>query len=52
MIGSHPAGSLFVNDNSSLVALDPTAIASTGGGQPHATMQPYLTVNCIVKVAH
>jgi microcystin-dependent protein len=30
------------------VALDPTAIANTGGGQAHLNMQPYLTLNfCI-----
>jgi microcystin-dependent protein len=31
-----------------LTALDPAAVASAGGGQPHPNMQPFLTVNfCI-----
>ena len=45
----HPAtGNLYVAGSPTLVATSPTAIARSGGGQPHNNMQPYLTLNfCI-----
>lgn len=30
--------------------LDPSAVASTGGSQPHNNMQPYLTLNFIIAL--
>lgn len=32
------------------VAMDESAITTTGGGQPHENMQPYLTVNCVIAL--
>jgi microcystin-dependent protein len=33
-----------------LVAMDGAAIGSTGGGQPHANMQPFLVLNFIIAL--
>jgi microcystin-dependent protein len=32
------------------VALDPAAVGSTGGSQPHNNMQPYLCVDFIISL--
>jgi microcystin-dependent protein len=31
-------------------SMNPTAIGNAGGGQPHANMQPYLTLNFIIAL--
>jgi microcystin-dependent protein len=41
-------GSAYQTDTASLVAMAPASVATTGGGQPHNNMQPYLTLSfCI-----
>ena len=35
---------------SNLVAMAPAAVGDTGGGQPHANMQPYLVLNYIIAL--
>ncbi len=40
--------SLYQTDTSALVSMSPNAVSTTGGGQPHNNMMPYLTLNfCI-----
>ena len=41
-------GSVYVSPPSNLAAMNPAAIANTGGSQAHLNMQPFLTLNfCI-----
>lgn len=34
-----------------LVSLDPTAVSPSGGGQPHANMQPFLVMNYCIAMS-
>jgi len=43
-------GTPFYAAPTNLVALNPAAIAASGGGQPHENRQPYLTVNFIIAL--
>lgn len=52
MVWANPAGrpvpNSFVNGNSGLVAMSPSALSVAGGSQPHNNMMPYLGLNfCI-----
>jgi microcystin-dependent protein len=48
MLGTTAATDPIYGNPTSLVAMDPTSISNTGGGQAHLNMQPFLTLNfCI-----
>jgi microcystin-dependent protein len=55
--GTSPAGNVpgegskrIYRDPSALAAMAPASIGSTGGGQPHTNMQPYLCVEFIISL--
>ncbi|PBC01384.1 tail fiber protein [Mesorhizobium sp. WSM3860] len=57
--GSNPEGGvldqmsgaiLVYKDQSPTIALNPLAVSSTGGSQPHTNFQPYLCVNFIISL--
>ena len=45
-----PAAAKAYGPSTSLATLDPSSIGSTGGSQPHANMQPYLTISYIIAL--
>lgn len=47
---SNPA-SLYVTSGAATAPLSQKAIGPTGGSQPHANMQPYLTVNFCIAIS-
>lgn len=42
---------IYAPAGSPLAALNPTAVADTGGSQPHENEQPYLTLNFIIAIS-
>jgi microcystin-dependent protein len=52
-MGSLPAiasTALYSAPNSGTLAMDPTAVGSSGGSQPHTNLAPYLCVNFIISL--
>lgn len=45
-----PAAGSYGSAGSPDTSLAPTALQSTGGGQPHSNMQPYLVVSCCIAL--
>ena len=48
--GSSGSGAPFLGDGTSVVGADGSGIRTTGGGQAHNILQPYVVVNYIIKV--
>ena len=48
--GNQAAVRRYRKEARSLVALDPRAVSSVGGSQPHENMQPFLVLNYIVAL--
>jgi len=40
----------YGNGTSNLVSMAPTALSTTGGGQPHTNLQPFLALNFIIAL--
>ena len=44
------AGVALYSSDAANATLDPSAVASAGGGQPHANLQPYLCLSFIISL--
>jgi microcystin-dependent protein len=50
LFGASPTAPTIYGQGANPVALAPVNIGTAGGNQPHANMQPYLTVNFIIAL--
>lgn len=47
---SKPVGNIYNGLNTNLVNMNPQAVGSVGGSQPHTNFQPYLCVDFIISL--
>ena len=50
MLGQIPTYTPYVSGEGLVSPLAPTAVAPTGGSQPHTNFQPYLCVDFIISL--
>jgi microcystin-dependent protein len=50
VLASPVAGSVYNATNTNLVNMNPQAVGSVGGSQPHTNFQPYLCVDFIISL--
>ena len=50
LLGSTPTQYTYASGSADNVDMAPDSLATTGGGQPHSNMQPYLAINFIIAL--